>query len=87
MCIILLSAHSFLKYNLSSWVFLQMFWKPVFSLQMNFSLQRFLSDASLEKMTTGGYCFSAAVNSPVEVVGNVDVALCSGQQEHDKGAL
>lgn len=32
-------------------------------------------------------CYSAAANSPVEVVGNVDVALRSGQQEHDKGVL
>lgn len=30
---------------------------------------------------------SDAVASPVEVVGDVDVVLCSGQQEHDESIL
>lgn len=32
-------------------------------------------------------CVRATVISPKEVVGDVDVALCSGQQEHDKGII
>lgn len=35
---------------------------------------------------TAGCCFGCC-DSPVKVVGNVDVALRSGQQEHDEGVL
>lgn len=36
---------------------------------------------------TVGCCFPAAMDSPVQVVGDVDVALGSGQKENDERVL
>lgn len=46
----------------------------------NISFQTFLEIA-------GGCWFSVAANLPEEIVGNVNVGLCSSQQEHDEGIL
>ncbi len=60
----------------------------VYSLQpLSESLTHFPTDVCFESAKTSGCWFSAAANSPVEVVGNVDVALGSGQQEHDEGII
>lgn len=74
-------------------VIFRMFSKPVYSLQPQFNsfFKLFLPHVGLERDIWNRNRLVVVSmllkNSPVEVVGNVDVALRSGQQEHDEGVL